>query len=68
MQDPFYMVQGNGPSRVRHSDLASARREANRLARANPGNAFFVMAAVEGFVKDDVRRIEIRDDDVLIPF
>ena len=41
MQDPFYMVQGNGPSRVRHSDLASARREANRLARANPGTAFF---------------------------
>lgn len=40
MQDVFYMVHGNGPSCVRHSDFASAQGEVKRLARANPGTAF----------------------------
>ena len=64
----FWMVHGDGPSRVRHPDKRAARAEAKRLARENPGTVFFVLEVVTGYVKDDVREIEIDDLSNEIPF
>lgn len=44
----FYIVWSPGgptPPKVRHFALHEAQREAERLARAHPGQRFFVMAA-----------------------
>ncbi|MBR9764869.1 MAG: hypothetical protein GYB53_15410 [Rhodobacteraceae bacterium] len=68
MQEKFYMVKGDGPTSVRHPSREIAEREAKRLARENPGTPFFVMMAVDGFVKDDVRHIDIRPPEAEIPF
>lgn len=47
--DPFWMVQGPGPSTVRHTSLKQACEEAERLARQQPGDVFVVMRAVTSF-------------------
>ena len=57
----FWMVQGDGPARVRHSLRAVAEREAQRLARENPGTEFYVMEAVAGHRKIDVERVAFDD-------
>ena len=65
----FWMVQGDGPARVRHSSRAIAEREAQRLARENPGAVFYVMEAVAGHRKIDVERVDFgRPLDDGIPF
>lgn len=55
--------QGGSPT-VKHHYYEDAKREAVRLARANPGKPFTVLAAASAFVKDEVR--EIRFDERLI--
>jgi hypothetical protein len=54
----FWMITGDGNSpKVRHANRQDAVREAERLAKANPGIQFFVLEAVEmltqptGFVR-----------------
>lgn len=54
----FWMITGDGNSpKVRHFNRQEAVREAERLAKANPGTEFFVLEAVEmltqptGFVR-----------------
>jgi hypothetical protein len=57
----FWMITGDGNSpRVRHSNRQDAVREAERLAKSNPGTEFFVLEAVEmltqptGFVRQEL--------------
>lgn len=64
----FWMVHGDGPARYRHDSRASAEEEAYRLARANPGTAFFVLEAVSAYRKVEVERFSLRPDDEEIPF
>ena len=59
MHDTFWMVHGDGPSTMRHTTRESATAEAKRLARLTPGTAFFVLQAIDGFVRDEVRQIEL---------
>lgn len=50
-------AENGGSPTVKHAEYASAKREAKRLARNNPGQRFVVLAAAAGFVKDDVREV-----------
>jgi len=44
----FWMITGDGNSpKVRHTTRRDAVREAERLAKANPGVEFFVLESVE---------------------
>ena len=66
--------EGGGSPTVKHSDYATARREAQRLARQHPGNRFVVLAAAVAFEKrdlDEVRYGHVADQwelDQEIPF
>lgn len=55
----FFLVwcEGGDPPTVRHETYASASREAQRLARCNPGLRFTVMVAVQGFEVQDLREV-----------
>ena len=55
----FWMVYGEtqGPPTVMHASRHLAKTEAARLARQNPGIAFYVLEAVEGVEKQDLRRV-----------
>lgn len=69
-QRPFWIVfcpTGPTPPTVKHQDVGSATREAERLARAHRGQEFYVMESHSGFVVDDIHRIRFVDDDS-IPF
>ena len=46
MESQYWMVLGNGAPRYRHQTLGSARTEAERLAKANPGTRFTILLAV----------------------
>ena len=59
MHDTFWMVHGDGPTNFRHTTRESATAEAKRLARTNPGTTFYVLQAIDGFVRDEVRQIEL---------
>lgn len=64
----FWMIYGEdcGAPTFRHLDIISAKAEAARLAHANPGKRFFVMAA-QSFclVQQPVQWTDLDDD---IPF
>lgn len=69
---PFFMVYGMGqgaPTR-RHDSIADATREAERLARSNPGVDFYVLATVRRSRRVDVETETLlaTDADDLIPF
>ena len=55
----FFLVwcEGGGAPTMRHSDYATASREAKRLARGNPGQRFTVMVAVQGFEVNDLKEV-----------
>lgn len=53
----FYVVwcPTTGAPRVRHDSLEKADAEAKRLARQNPLHEFFVLAAIQHVVVDNLR-------------
>ena len=71
---PFFLVwaEDGGEPRCKQPDLPTAQREADRLARLNPGDRFFVMIPVCSSRRSDIVResydvvSEIGDDG--IPF
>lgn len=63
MNEPrFWMVYGMGQGQptARHKTFDSARAEASRLARLNPGIDFFVLEAVGAARKVDVEFTDLR--------
>lgn len=53
---PFWVVwnpQGNNPT-MRHQSREAAQDEAERLARINPGQNFYVLASLSVSFKSDV--------------
>lgn len=72
MSDPmtFWVVwnpNGQNP-RYRHASRLDAEQEAGRLARANPGKEFFVLAAATVVCKSDISVQRFRDPAGEIPF
>lgn len=53
---------GGGNPTVKHDDYQTARREAQRLARSNPGARFVVLAAAVAFEKRDLDEIRFSED------
>jgi hypothetical protein len=66
-KEQFWMVLGAGTPNCQHLTLDSAKKEAERLARLNPGQAFTVLQSIATVVKSDVKW-EVHDDDGVIPF
>ena len=67
----FWMVVGLGTPTVRHTSWESAKQEAERLARMNPGQSFTVMSSIATVTKSDVRWAmngDDEDDEQVIPF
>lgn len=66
LEPSFWCVwsEDGGSPTVKHPDYPRAKREATRLARANPGKRFVVLAAAAAFVKDDVREVQFDLDRV----
>jgi hypothetical protein len=66
-EEAFWMVfspQG-GPPKCVHNIKCSAIREAERLARENPGQEFYVLQAIEGrCVEEPMKRATLSE----IPF
>jgi hypothetical protein len=59
-------VNGNAP-RYQHASPTSAVTEAERLARANPGETFVVLQSVCARCVNDMQKIDLRPSDD-IPF
>ncbi len=55
---PFFLVwcEDGGEPRHKHDTHDAAKREADRLARANPGSRFFVLTPLESVVRSDLHR------------
>ena len=54
MSRKFWMVLGLGTPTYRHETKDSARVEAERLARINPGQEFVVLESLATVVKSDL--------------
>lgn len=68
-REPFWLVwnpQGYNPQH-KHNTEDGAVREAERLARTNPGQTFIVLESVGALVVDNIQRIDLRPGSVL-PF
>lgn len=67
---PFWMVfaEGGGPPTFQHKSFRAAEKEAERLANANPGTAFFVMMPVTRKRRIEVETEVLFDLDDGIPF
>lgn len=63
----FWMVwrEGGTAPTFKHNDMNAAAKEAERLARLNPGETFHVMECIASCAKTDVNWSWGRDD---IPF
>ena len=59
--EAFWLVwnEARDAPRVMHHSYEAAVREAQRLSRSSPGETFFVLAATDAFVKDDIRRTRL---------
>ena len=67
--DAFFIVwcpTGPTPPKHRHEVREHAVQEAERLARAHPGNEFFVMQADTMRAVNDMKRVDYMSPD--IPF
>lgn len=61
-REPFWLVwnpQGYNPQ-CKYNTEEGATREAERLARANPGQTFIVMESVGALVVDNIQRTDLR--------
>ena len=58
----YWMVHNaeSGPANKRHGCLETARAEAQRLARENPGLEFFVLETIASCKKVDVEWADLR--------
>lgn len=68
---PFWLVWSPGgerPPRYRHPDLLSATIEADRLAAANPGQKFFVLAPICSALAEVITRERFCDPLDQVPF
>ncbi len=54
--------------RYRHATERGAIAEAERLANANPGQKFYVLAAIAAREVNNMQRIELVDPEVELPF
>lgn len=65
----FWLVwnYGGGTPHFKHDNYWGAQNEAQRLARANPGQKFVVLEATHAFVCDTLQQIEFSHD-ADIPF
>ncbi len=66
MSNEFWMVynpQGGAPT-YQHSSFQQAKAEAERLARMNPGQSFYVLQACGMARKVDVEWVNINIDNV----
>lgn len=52
---------GGGSPTVKHKHFGTAKREAQRLARENPGRRFVVLAAALAYQKYDLQEIGFSD-------
>ena len=59
----FWMVLGSGLPTYRHDTEQSARAEAERLARQQAGQEFYVLQAVSACVKSDVAWVACEERD-----
>lgn len=67
----FWMVwhEGGSPPSFKHETLASAKLEAERLARQCPGKSFCVLQCVGTCIKSDIQWLDARPLDLCeIPF
>lgn len=62
-----WRLNGGMPT-VHHTSRAQADHEAERLARSNPGDSFYVLEAVSITRKRDVEVVALRDSEEGIPF
>lgn len=54
--------EGGGSPTYKHAEYSTASKEAQRLARANPGKRFVVLAAAVAYVVDDLRETRFSSD------
>jgi hypothetical protein len=66
----FWLVwnESGYPPRYRHDTEDGAVREAERLARTNPGQSFYVLEAVAIRIVDSMQRINLRGGSDDVPF
>lgn len=62
-----YSPTGRTSPTVSHFEEGPASREAQRLAQSHPGQKFFVMQAVHGYVREDPLQM-IAVDPAQVPF
>lgn len=69
-QVPFWLVwnEGGHAPRVKHPDQETAEREAERLAKVNPGQSFVVLAVVSRFTDRRVHVERFHDFNDYLPF
>lgn len=67
---PFYLVwhEDGGEPRQKHADQHLAEREAERLARVNPGDRFYVLAPVAAIRRSDIERERFDLGELEVPF
>ncbi|SFV11835.1 MULTISPECIES: DUF2188 domain-containing protein [unclassified Methylobacterium] len=65
--EPYWLVHGTGPTNYAHPTKASAIREAERLARENPGQAFVVLEAVEAIRLVEFERLTFGEPSEVSP-
>ena len=59
----FFMVLGAGTPTVRHQYRGDAEREAERLAKANPGSTFTILMSIAEVKKNDVQWTQHDEED-----
>lgn len=64
----FVWCEDGGAPRHKHPTEQSAKTEAERLARLNPGTKFCVLRLVGVCVKSDLQWMEAASPDEMIPF
>lgn len=68
MKRTFWMVVGSGVPYFRHPTEGHARAEAERLARLNPNEEFWVVESIAAVKKSDLSWEDCHPDADGIPF